>query len=254
MGSWTYAQTGITIGPPRVYFTMNPGESQTETIIVSNSSKDYTLDLGVSFEDWEYNETGDNVLHPAGTLPTSLAAWLTVEEPLFSLAPGERKELNIQLSIPPSIDQDSIPVRTAMLFVTQLNPRAGVNEDGANIQIAVRSGIKLYQRSNSHQIPQIEITNFTKHSSETQNYLVLHFENNGKIWADGRISLELLNQGDGSKRTLPVTEFFSMPGDRRQHALFLPADLAAGTYLATAIVNYGDLSTVKIAELEFTHE
>lgn len=138
--------------------------------------------------------------------------------------------------------------------MTQLNPRAGVNEEGANIQIAVRSGIKLYQRTNAHQIPQIEISNFTKHRSETHIYLVLHFENNGKIWADGRVSLELLNQQDGSKITLPSTEFFSMPGDRRQHTLFLPSDLAAGTYLATAIVNYGDVSTVKIAELEFTHE
>lgn len=249
-----WAQTGITIGPPRVYFMINPGQSQTENIIISNPSTDYTLELGVSFEDWHYNEYGDNVTHPAGTLPTSAAAWITLPEAFFALAPGESKELPIQMSVPADYRADSIPVHTTMLYVTQLNPRDGVDKDGANIQIAVRTGIKLYRSGAQRRVPDLEITNFLLEKNENQQWLNLHFDNVGKIWADGRVSVELLNQQDGSKIEVPFVDFFSMPGDQRQQRILLPEDLAKGSYLATAIINYGDVSTVKIAEMEFTYE
>lgn len=248
------AQTGITIGPPRVYFQINPGQSQTENVMVSNPSKDFTLELGISFEDWEYNEFGDNRLYPAGTLPTSAAAWISMDQLFFSLAPGESKELAIQMSVPSDYDRKEVPVHTSMMYVTQLNPREGVDKDGANIHIAVRTGIKLYRSPANRITPEIEITNFTAHRDTTNQWLTLHFDNVGKIWADGTISVELLNQADGSKRTLPALDFYTMPGDQRKHRILLPADLQKGEYTISAIMNYGDISTVKIAELDYVHE
>lgn len=247
-------QTGITIGPPRVYFAINPGQSQTERIIVSNPSPDYTLELGVSFEDWKYSATGDNLTFAPGTLPTSCVSWVTLPEAFFSLKPGESKELDIQMSIPADYRNDTVPVHTAMLYVTQLNPRDGVDKDGANIQIAVRTGIKLYQRPANRQVPDIEITNFTMQTDSTNSWLTLHFDNVGKIWADGSISVELLDQSKGTKYELSPAAFFSMPGDQRQQHLLLPKDLEKGSYMATAIINYGDAASVKIAELDFRYD
>lgn len=249
-----HAQTGITIGPPRVYFAINPGQSQTEKIMVSNPSTDYTLELGVSFEDWEYSATGDNLTYSPGTLPSSCVGWVTLPEAFFSLKPGESKELDIQMSVPANYRNDTVPVHTAMMYVTQLNPRDGVDKDGANIQIAVRTGIKLYRRPANRQVPDIEIVNFTKQQDSARNWLTLHFDNVGKIWADGSISMELLNQSTGQKHELPVIDFYSMPGDKRRQHILLPADLEKGNFIATAIVNYGDVTTVKIAELEFRNE
>lgn len=248
------AQTGITIGPPRVYFAINPGQSQTEKIMISNPSPDYTLELGVSFEDWEYSPTGENLNYAPGTLPTSCVSWVTLPEAFFSLKPGESKEMDIQMTVPANYQNDTVPVHTAMLFVTQLNPRDGVDKNGANIQIAVRTGIKLYRRPANRQVPDIEIVNFTKHQDSIRHWVTLHFNNVGKIWADGSISMELLDQSTGEKYELPISDFYSMPGDQRKHQLLLPADLGKGSYIATAIVNYGDVSTVKIAELEFSIE
>src|SRR5690554_4417377 len=248
------AQTGITIGPPRVYFQINPGQSQTENVMVSNPSKDFALELGISFEDWEYNEFGDNQVYPAGTLPSSAAAWISTDQLFFSLAPGESKELAIQMSVPSAYDNMDVPVHTSMMYVTQLNPREGVDKDGANIQIAVRTGIKLYRTPANRITPEIEITNFTAHRDSAKQWLTLHFDNIGKIWADGMISVELLNQQDGSKRTLTPVDFYTMPGDHRKHRILLPADLQKGEYTISAIMNYGDISTVKIAELDYVHE
>ncbi len=249
-----HAQTGISISPPRVYYVIGPGQSQTEKVVVSNPSKDYSLELAVSFEDWAYNAYGDNVMHQAGTLATSCAAWLSVPEAYFSLAPGESKEVDVQMTVPANhLRNDSVPVHTAILYVTQLNPRDGVDQQGANIRIAVRTGIKLYQRLPGSFNPNLEITNFRYEKSETPT-LVLHFDNDGDVWTDGWISLELLNQATGAKTTLPDELFYSMPGDKRQRHLALPETLETGKYIATAIVNYGDAKTVKIAELDFSHE
>lgn len=248
------AQTGISISPPRIYYAIGPGQSQTEKVLVSNPSVDYTLELGVSFEDWAYNEFGDNLMYEPGTLSTSCAAWIAVPEAYFSLAPGESKELDVQMTMPADYRNDTVPVHTAILYVTQLNPRDGVDQEGANIKIAVRTGIKLYQRMPGGNRPDLDITDFKYDTADNERGLVLFFDNISNTWADGRISLELLNQSTGTKTVLPDVTFYSMPGDRRQQYLALPNDLESARYIATAIVNYGDTNTVKIAELEFRHE
>lgn len=249
------AQTGITIGPPRVYYTIGPGQSQTEKVVVTNPSKDYTLELGISIEDWEYNERGDNIVHPAGTLPTSCAAWITVQDAFFTLQPGESKEIEIQMNLPADYQYASnVPVHTAMLYVTQLNPRDGVDEEGANIRIAVRTGIKVYQRLPGPVSPAIEITDFKFLGADGNNLLALNYVNTGRIWADGVISVELLNQDDGSKVQIPDLLYYSMPGDKRIQYIQLPAELKRGNYVATAIIDYGNLQSIQIAELEFKFE
>jgi len=249
----TQAQTGISISPPRVYFVIGPGQSQTEKVVVSNPSQDYPLELAVSFEDWAYTTYGDNQMFQSGTLATSCAAWISVPEAYFSLAPGESKEIDVQITVPAAYRNDTVPVHTAILYVTQLNPRDGVDQQGANIRIAVRTGIKLYQRLPGSFHPNLEITNFRYENVEIPR-VILDFENDGDVWADGQISLELLNQATGTKTVLPDVLFYSMPGDQRQQYLELPEKLEAGKYVATAIVNYGEANTIKIAELEFSHD
>lgn len=248
------AQTGITIGPPRVYYTIGPGQSQSEKVLISNPSKDYTLELGVSISDWEYNEFGDNQIYDPGTLATSCADWINVPEAFFSLAPGESKEIDVMMSIPKDYQNDSVPVHTAMLYVTQLNPRDGVDQDGANIRIAVRTGIKLYQRKLGNNTPNIEITNFKIIDIEEDKAASLFFENTGATWADGRISFELFNQATGETTALTNANLYTMPGDKRQFPVVLPKDLVKGNYIVTAILDYGENQTIKMAELEYSHE
>jgi hypothetical protein len=144
-----FAQTGLTVGPPRVFFVADAGQGQTQYVDVTNPSKDYTMELAVSLEDWSYSEFGDNVLSPKGSLPMDLADWLSISESFFALAPGETKRLQVNLQVPPQVSYTvSIPVHTAMLFVTQMNPRSGEEKDGANIILAVSDGINIYNLFN----------------------------------------------------------------------------------------------------------
>lgn len=249
------AQTGITIGPPRVFYNIGPGQSQIEKVFVTNPSKDFRLELGVSLEDWDYNKFGENQLYAPGTIPNSAAPFVVISEPYFSLGPGETKEMDIQLMVPANyVKNDSVPVKTVMLFVSQLNPRDGVDEQGSNIRIAVRTGIKLYQRVPGSENFDVQIENFKYEVNETGKQLNLFLKNFSNVWTEATINTELLNSETGEKIQLQGTLAYFMPQDDRVERIILPEDLPAGNYIATTIIDYGDAQKIRIAELEFKHE
>lgn len=250
-----YAQTGLTVGPPRVYFIADGGQTQTQYVDVTNPSKDYALDLAISFEDWAYSPTGDNVLSPKGSLITSCANWLSVSETFFALKPGETKRLQLQMQVPQNKEYSAaVPVHTTMLFVTQLNPRVSEEREGANIRLAVRSGIKVYQRFNARAETDVEITDLAYHSVDSiGQYLELSFDTKGNIWTEGQLRVEFLNQDTGERFKVDDIHVYSLPGDQRKQYVLLPAELKSGSYLATTMLFYGEDNDVKVAELEFDY-
>jgi hypothetical protein len=83
------AQVGLSVSPPRVYYTLDAGESGTQKILLQNTSKSHALDLSITFGDWLYDENGNNVLLPPDTLQNSCAAWLSLSGGTYiTLGPG----------------------------------------------------------------------------------------------------------------------------------------------------------------------
>ena len=140
-----------------------------------------------------------------------------------------------------------------MLFITQIHPSDGVNEQGANIKIAVRSGVKLYHRTAVSREANVEIMDFA-YSSENPNQIKFAFENTGNVWTDGTITCDLLNQETGEKTKLDDVVFYSMPGDYRYLYFQLPEELAAAKYIASAIFDFEHAASVKMSELSFDYE
>ncbi len=249
----TFAQTGISVSPPRLYFETGPGNTSTRKVTVSNASKTTVLDLSVSLGDWAYDEKGGNLILPPDSLRNSFASWVTVTEgSYFSLEPGESKDLTVSVTVPIGVDA-SIPVYTALLFITQMNPVDDVNAQGSLIKVSVRSGIKLYCRPVvSGKTKKLEITGL-KFFSETRE-LELVFENQGNVWTDGVIYTDLLNTGTGKSLKVEEAGFRTLPGDKQVVRIALPKDLAKGNYTATLMMDFGSNSEMEAAELKFTYE
>lgn len=247
------AQTGISVSPPRLYFEADPGQSNTQKVLVTNVSKSNTLDLAVSLSDWKYDDRGENLLFPSDSLDTSCSSWVTIKQKdnFFSLKPGESKEIDVTITTPNTLNSEN-PVHTALLFVTQMNPIDDVDGKGANIKVAVRSGIKLLHRTLERRNRKLEIQNLKYLPQEKK--IELHFENLGNIWGDGIIYPELLNTQTGKKTKLDHVIFYSMPKDYRITDFPLPANLAKGKYVATFLLDYGDENALEMAELTFTYE
>lgn len=247
------AQTGISVGPPRTYFVTAPGETQTKKLLVSNPSTTGAMNLTVSFNDWSYNTSGNNVIADPGTLPSSLTSWITVmPQTFFTLGPGESKELEISLTAPP-MGADAEPVHTGLLYITQTNSNDSFNEKGALIKVSVRTGVKIYHRYTSLTAnPDLTFTDFKK--DPAKNQLLLSLVNDGNTWTDGIIQSELISQSDGSTVKLEDLVVYTMPKDRREIALKLPSNLKKGKYIATSTFSHTENDIIKMAELSFTYE
>ncbi|RAV30127.1 fimbrial biogenesis chaperone [Sinomicrobium soli] len=246
-------QTGISVSPPRLYFESAPGQSKTGSIVITNASSKNRLELAVSLGDWDYDLRGENMMYPADSLSLSCAGWIGIrrEDTYFSLEPGEKREIDVSISPPQSVT-DSIPVRTAMLYVTQMNPVDDVDEKGGKIKVSVRSGVKLYYRKNVPGERKLEICDM-QYDKENRN-IHLFFENKGNIWTDGIAYTDLVNTGNGKKETLPHVVFYTLPGYRREMVIPLPEGLSDGKYVASVIMDYGDDNLLEMAELTFTYE
>lgn len=247
-----HAQVGISVTPPRVYFTVDAGHTETKEVIVTNVSESHTMELSVTLGDWQYSEFGENMMYPADSLDNSCAAWVSVPTASYiSLKPKESRAISVGITVPIT-ENDPNKVHTAMLYVTQMNPVDDVNEQGANIKINVRSGIKLFRRSSVPRIQKVDITNLTVDKEKKEMWL--EFANEGNVWLEGVVNTYLFNSATGKEIELNNNGFYTMPGDLRKLRIALPDDLEAGKYTATLMVDYGDANNIEAAEIEFDYE
>lgn len=250
--SSVFSQVGISVSPPRVYYSLNPGETGSQKVLVSNISKEHSLNLSLTLGDWEYDRYGNNLMFPPDSLDSSCAGWMSLPGGMYiTLEPGEKREIDVTMAVPIEVDRDD-NVQTAMLFITQMNPVDGVDAQGAAIRINVRQGIKIYRKGNVPEIKKVEIENLG-YDKET-NSLLLLFNNDGNIWINGHVSTSLFNQNTGQELNIESIDFYTMPGDRRIMQIPIGHELEKGRYTATVMLDYGDRTTVEAAELQFSHE
>lgn len=248
------AQTGISVSPPRSYYSGVAGQSTSNKILVTNPSALHTLEMTVTLNDWKYDTEGNNVIQEPGTLPTSMASWISIRpQSYFSLAPGESREIELVVTPPSGALSADIPVNTALVYFTQTNPIDSFNENGALMKVSVRTGVKVYFRQPSTPAPDIDFYDFSY--DKKAKILKLGMVNQGDIWTDGRVVTELIRQDDGSRHKLENVIVYTLPGDRREVLLPLPETLKPGKYIASSTFTYeGDQDLIKVAELTFTHE
>ncbi|MBW8522896.1 molecular chaperone [Chryseobacterium chendengshani] len=247
------AQTGISVSPPRVYFDSGSGSSSTQKITVTNVSTKNSLDLAVSLGDWQYDQYGENMMHAANTLKNSCASWISVKKSdnYFTLAPGERKELDVTITVP-AIAKDTLSSHTALLYISQMNPVDDVDSKGANIKVSIRSGIKIFHKSAEAVTKKVEIKDLK--FDKAKSNLALQFENQSSIWVDGKISTEIINTSTGKKVPVDDIVFYTLPGDLRKITIPMGSVLEKGSYNASVMIDYGDPSSLEIGELNFNYE
>lgn len=250
-----FAQAGLTVSPGKMYFRLAPGTTSSQKVVISNPNN-RELEVGASISDWDYDSLGNNRMHDAGTLRTSCANWFKVQPgSYFKLQPNERREVTINFTVPADADT-SVAVRTAMIFLTQLNPADSKTANGAALKVTVRMGVKIYHSFIEEDKRDLEVTNFRDIRQQLADKtnattLELEFKNTGKIWLEGKVKWELLNAQTGETIKINDQEFYALPDDDRLIRQQLPPNMKKGRYTATAVINYGNKDELKVAELDF---
>ena len=223
----TWSQAGISVTPGRLYYKLGLGESSSQVIKLMNPN-DKELEIGVSFSDWNYENSGANHILESNSLPNSCVNWIQVlPSSYFVIQPGETKEIEILFKVPTDADTD-IPVHNAMVFFTQLNPGQAKDESGAAIQVTVRMGVKIYHSFSQKTEPVIEIADFKNYiDTDKAKFVKLQIANNSTIWADGKVKWELFNNNTGKKSHLNETDFFTSKAKKKVLHFASPRDLFA---------------------------
>ena len=252
-GFSAYSQ-GLAAYPSRIFFKISPAGNDSEKLTILNTGQS-RLELGISVSDWEYDSLGNNVISDAGTLNTSAAEWIEIYPASYLvLEPGERTELSVNMNVPDNPDR-SVPVRTAMIFLTQLNTQSVQSANGASIQVNIRSGIKVYHSFSSNEIKDIDVINFRRVKSaetDSQTTLELTLLMKGEMWLDGDIKTRIMNMQTGEMNEIPEIRYYALPGDKRHVRIKIPNKLKPGRYTATSQIRYGKRDEIKVAELEFS--
>jgi len=119
-----FSQAGLSTSPPKLYFVLDRGVTQVQKVTVNNPIAS-EMEVGVSVGDWDYSAEEENRLGKGDLINTSCSSWYRImPESYFTLKPSETRELNIEFHVPDTADM-LIPVRTSMLYFTQLNPGVG---------------------------------------------------------------------------------------------------------------------------------
>jgi hypothetical protein len=231
---------------------LTPGETGSQKVLVSNISKNQPLNLSLTFGDWKYDDHGNNQMFSPDSLSNSCASWLSFTGGSYiSLAPGENREVEVVMNVPME-QKDSGNVHTALLYVTQMNPVDGVNEQGIGIKINVRQGVKIYHKGKAPEIRKLEIENLSY--DKASNSLQLVFNNKGNSWINGKVTATIFNEATGKEITPEPIVFYTLPGDHRIMVIPLGTEPAQGTYTATVMLDYGDDVDIEAAQLEFAYE
>ena len=247
--------TGVAVSPSRLRMKGKPGETVIEKIKISNDT-DRPNSFKISFFDFDMNGKGKSSFIEAGEGKYSLSKWSSVSPTFVELAPGERKEVTLTVSLPES--EEGQRSAWSILMVEQANPREeldiplpGEETIAFGIVPTYAFGVFLYQNPPNVSNSSVEITNFELNALDsTINKLDLEIENTGNGISYCTAYIELTNLSTGDQEKLTVKHFTILPELIRSFSHPLP-DLPPGQYSAIGVLDFGSREQIEAAELEF---
>ena len=94
------AQGRIGLQPASVELETDAGQPMRQVVTVANLDPAHPVSVSLALADWAYDADGAPVFTPAGESETSAAGWARYGAPTLSLAPGQSKQVVINLSAP----------------------------------------------------------------------------------------------------------------------------------------------------------
>lgn len=239
------------MSPTRLFFTGNPGETVTQTVILSNSSTtDYVFN--VNLKDWKREQNGNKVYFEPQTTPNSNASWVSTVESSVNLPPKTDKEILVTLKIPSNAS--TTEVTNSMLFFTQIGKQQDIAEQqkGIGIIALFEFGLHVYYTPVNNNTKSLDIVSISENHDTMANTRTVSvgIENDGNVVNDATVTLELTNTGTGEEIKLEPINISMMPGAVQIVDFQVPPELS-GNFLGVAIVKMAGTNDLRVGEKTF---
>lgn len=236
-------QAQVTLDRPELVLRPDSMARRSGVMVVHNTGRTTTT-ATILLEDWDRGADGTHRFFEAGTQPGSCASVLTVSPAEFTLAPGERREVQVGLS-----GEVNSACWSLVLVETEELVR---DADGRQVLAAVRTGMKVYAEPTATralgEVSDIEIEMSDAAHNGALRQAAVTFRNTGERHLRGEGRVEVVGAGDRVLATLPLPVLQALPGAAMTARVPLPATITGAVRLR-ALVDYGGRS-VAAAERE----
>lgn len=240
------------VAPVALEFTLEPGESESKAVRVTNySAKEYNFVLEIFDENYNGEQTERYL--PAGSTPNSLAGWLTINPSYITLRPNESKMVDVTLSVPSNASETRwavIGVRTAQersIFEADKNLAAGVL-----VSPRIKVTVTQSPKSNLNFKAKIEKFALAGKTDEGFQTFEVTVKNSGNKTVTANLGLMVANIKSGKEFKEDQGGVVLMPGQAKSFKVQLNQVLPKGEYAIAAVLDYGKNSPLEVMQLMLT--
>ena len=250
--------TGISVSPSTLRYSVKPGSTQTKTIKVTNDTRK-SITFQINFQDYGVGADGKESIGVGAEYHYALPKYIVVSPTLLELKPHESKVISVTVDIPPG-DEAAIAMWTT-LILDQIIERPLLEAPDANktavalgIKTGIGFGINIHQNPPNVVVNNVEIKSlkYEKANLKNGNSLIMNAKNIGDGIGYCLYYIELTNLLTGKQTKLKVKQFGILPGYEKELRYELPKELDKGKYSVLAVLDFGNKEELQTAELEFT--
>ena len=227
------------VAPVQLYFSANPGESQTKTVTIKNHSgqkASYILSAG----DFTVSSDGNKQFKPANSTKNSIANWMSISPSFFDLEPNAERQVSVSVQ-PPNDDDGS---RWGIIYVRTAKEKTAFEAGeklSAGVTLSPRIAIQVYQTAKSNKNLKAKIDQLREIPSEdsTERWFSAIVTNLSDIIIHCKVFLIASNMQTAREHQYPPVQFDSYPKNTQKIILKMPKGLPKGTYALAAVLDYG---------------
>ncbi len=254
---------GVAISPGKLLFTCKQGNTQSQVVTLTNHT-DVPYNFRVGFTDYNQNNSGKPLFTGETSRKSkySLSKWATISPTFFTLEKGKSQKITVTVTIPDN-DSNRIAAWTIM-EVDQVKKKQPIANQGSQsmsmgISSEIGLGVYIYQNPPNVKINNIEINKFyyrdttfiVAQQSKATKQLWMQVSNVGDGISFCTSYAEITNLQTGQTSRLASQQFTILPGFDRDFYYELPKDIPPGDYSAVGVVDFGDKTPKKVAQLSF---
>lgn len=240
----------LEVSPGTLYFTANPGSSQTQQISLRNKGNTQQSFI-FNLSDWLTDENGDIKYFAPGTTPRSCANWVTVSPALVTLQPNESATINVTVLVPNDISATRWAVVFVQSAVEQTGAKAVDKEMALGMNLALRIAVTVYQSPASNTLYKGTVEGLKEvigdNGSRTYQTQVINL---GDKILNCKVYFIISNLETAEEIMSTPYEFSLLPETNKKLEYTLDKPLAKGRYSVAAILDYGYNEELEGVQLE----
>ena len=220
---------------------LSPGGSFAGNFEVFNNGQK-PRQFTVVLKDYDRNIDGGLVLLTPGTHPRSLAKFFTLAPVAFTLSPGQKQLIGINIKIPST---ESGPHWVALVITSPIPTVVTLGTDQQQTPVTIGSEeqfiVKIRQTDPTNAINKGRVTGTSVVLPEKDKPLqiVVEYENSGTTFQQPKAQLRIVNAKGEIALQKDVADLAVLPGGKLRLKIPVTQALPSGSYLALIIIDFG---------------